>query len=89
MVARCGAGIRVEVVDRANGKVYDGDLPDVFLEVRSEQMDWVITQWRCEASSKDRQKWISCTAARCSRKLHFCLSSLCSAQLHLGVSVVF
>jgi hypothetical protein len=33
MVARCGAGIRVEVVDRANGKVYDGDLPDVFLEV--------------------------------------------------------
>jgi hypothetical protein len=35
MVARCGAGIRVEVVDRATGKVYDGDLPDVFLEVRS------------------------------------------------------
>jgi hypothetical protein len=34
MVARCGAGIRVEVVDRANCKVYNGELPDVFLEVR-------------------------------------------------------
>eukprot|EP00882_Tetradesmus_deserticola_P025720 GHRQ01028278.1.p1 GENE.GHRQ01028278.1~~GHRQ01028278.1.p1 ORF type:complete len:312 (+),score=125.81 GHRQ01028278.1:211-1146(+) len=33
MVARCGAGIRVEVVDRANGKVFDGELPDVFLEL--------------------------------------------------------
>ncbi|WIA37589.1 hypothetical protein OEZ86_014494 [Tetradesmus obliquus] len=33
MVARCGAGIRVEVVDRASGKVYDGDLPDVCLEL--------------------------------------------------------
>ncbi|WIA17439.1 hypothetical protein OEZ85_014287 [Tetradesmus obliquus] len=33
MVARCGAGIRVEVVDRASGKVYNGDLPDVCLEL--------------------------------------------------------
>lgn len=33
MLARCGAQIRIEVVDRATGKMFDGELPDVYLEV--------------------------------------------------------
>lgn len=34
MLARCGAQIRVEVIDRATGRLCDSDLSDVFLEVR-------------------------------------------------------
>ena len=33
MLARCGAQIRIEVIDRATGRLCDTDLSDVFLEV--------------------------------------------------------
>jgi hypothetical protein len=35
MLARCGAQIRIEVIDRATGRLCDSDLSDIFLEVRS------------------------------------------------------
>lgn len=34
LLARCGAQIRIEVIDRATGRLFDSDLSDVFLEVR-------------------------------------------------------
>lgn len=35
MLARCGAQIRIEVIDRATGRLCDSDLlSDIFLEVR-------------------------------------------------------
>jgi hypothetical protein len=33
MLARCGAQIRIEVIDRATGRLCDSDLSDIFLEV--------------------------------------------------------
>ncbi len=33
MTARCGSTIRIELVDRATGAVFEGELPDVHLEV--------------------------------------------------------
>jgi hypothetical protein len=33
LAARCGAGVRVELVDRATGAPFEGDLPGVSLEV--------------------------------------------------------
>lgn len=34
LLAKCGAAIRIEVLDRATGKLYDGELTGVHLEVR-------------------------------------------------------
>jgi hypothetical protein len=45
MIARCGAQIRIEVVDRATGKMFDGELPDVYLEVSSTWIHSRLSVW--------------------------------------------
>lgn len=41
LLAKCGAAIRVELLDRATGKLYDGSLNGVQLEVRGVTRDIV------------------------------------------------
>jgi len=41
MLARCGAQIRVEVIDRATGRICDSDLSGIYLEVSG--LGWGLT----------------------------------------------
>lgn len=42
MLARCGAQIRIEVIDRATRRLCDSDLSDIFLEVSHIDNMWPV-----------------------------------------------
>lgn len=56
MLARCGAQIRVEVIDRATGRLCDSDLSGIYLEVRA-GLGWGLVGRRAGLPVDNEADW--------------------------------